>query len=39
MFKAYGKRILDTRTRVWYWCATAAQAKARAAALNAGIVR
>lgn len=33
-FKAYGTRVLDTRTNVWYYCRTKAQAKQLAEELN-----
>lgn len=34
MFIAFGSRILDTKTRVWYSCATRAEALRRARELN-----
>lgn len=34
MFKQYGKNILDTKTKVWYYCKTISQAKRKCRELN-----
>lgn len=35
-FRAYGCRVLDTKTRVWYECRSSAAARKLAAELNQG---
>ena len=33
-YRAFGSRVLDTRTRVWYYCNNAAAARRMAKELN-----